>query len=160
MRNIKKFAALFLSAALIACSGCNGEETTEITSETKAPAQTDESGNVVTDENGDPIPAEPEEEKVWKVGFLYNGKVEDGSTAKIFENARAQVQRTLALDTCYMENVLVSDIPAAVYALEQDGCNIIVSCSPRFAKSIEKEAKSASDTYFINSGGRYDSKAA
>ena len=153
MKNIKKLAAIFLSAALIVCSGCNNEQPAESTSETDVPAQTDESGNIVTDENGDPIPAEPEEEKIWKVGFLYNGKVEDGSTAKVFENARAQIQRTLALDTCYMENVLVSDIPAAVYALEEDGCNIIVSCSPRFATSIEKEAKSAPETYFINFGG-------
>lgn len=153
MKSIKKLTAFFLSAALLACAGCNSEGTTEETSETTVPAATDESGNVITDEKGNPVPEEPEEEKIWRVGFLYNGDVDNGSTAKIFENTRAQLKRTLAVETCYIDDVLVSDIPAAVYELRENGCDIIVSCSPRFASSIEKEAKSASDTYFISFGG-------
>lgn len=153
MKSIKKLIALILSAATLICSGCSGGEAAESSAETTVPAATDESGNVITDENGNPVPEEPEEEKVWRVGFLYNGEVENGSTAKIFENARAQLKRTLAVETCYIENVLVSDIPAAVYELRENDCDIIVSCSPRFAASIEKEAKAAKDTYFISFGG-------
>lgn len=154
MKSIKKLTAFFLSAAMLICSGCNSGEPAESSAETTVPAATDESGNVITDENGNPVPEEPEEEKVWRVGFLYNGAVENGSTAKIFENARAQLKRTLAVETCYIENVLVSDIPAAVYELRENDCDIIVSCSPRFASSIEKEANAAKDTYFISFGGK------
>lgn len=157
MKSLKKYAAVLLCACfLLSAGGCDTEEEPAQTDENDPAltAVTDENGTPVTDEEGNMIAAEPEEEKtVYKVGFLYNLGVGEGATAKIFENARLQIEKTLGLETCYIENVLVSEIPAAVYALQEDGCNIIVSCSPRFNNSIVKEAKAATGTYFINFGG-------
>ena len=134
----------------------NGEPTFE-----KVPLQTravtDEAGKEVTDVNGNVIyeyTDEEEEPIVWKVGFIYGGEAADGATLTMFEIARGQIQKALGLDTCYMENVLVSDFPEAVNTLLDDGCNIIVSCSPKFASSVDKESRATStDTYFINFGG-------
>ena len=88
----------------------NGEPMmTEVPLETLA--VTDEEGNPVTDENGEQVyeyESLPEEEKIiYKVGFVYSGHVADGATNGAFEVARAQIERSLGLETCYVENVLV-----------------------------------------------------
>lgn len=156
MKKLKRYAALLLCVCLaVSAGGCNSEGEPAETDENDPvlTAVTDENGTPVTDEEGNMIADTPEEKTVYKVGFLYNLGVEEGSTAKVFENARMQLEKTLAVETCYIDNVLVSEIPAAVYELQEYGCNVIVSCSPRFSNSIVKEANAASDTYFINFGG-------
>lgn len=154
MKKMKKWISVLLTASLlVTAAGCNKDEP-ETTDDPAATAATDENGNPVTDENGNYVPAEPvEEETVYKVGFIYNNEVSDGSTNNIFENAREQIEKTLAVETCFLENVLVSEIPAAVRELQDHGCNIIVSCSSRFANSITKEANASVGTYYINFGG-------
>ncbi len=118
---------------------------------------TDENGEPKTDESGNTIyeyEELPEEEKtVYKVGFVYGGFVEDGATIKCFENARGQIEKVLGLETCYMENVLVSEFPEAVNVLKDDGCNIIIACSPKYANAVDKEARAAAGTYFLSFGG-------
>ncbi len=156
MINKKKLTAALMSCIMLfSVSSCNDDEVIGESGgeDPVLTAVTDENGTPVTDENGNMIPAEPVEEKVYKVGFIYNNEVEDGSTNVIFENAREQIERTLAIDTCYLENVLVSEIPAAVRSLQDNGCNIIISASARFNNAISKEAVSSSDTYYINFGG-------
>ncbi len=153
IKNKKWISAILAGVMLLSFSSCNNEGEEEVTDDPAATAATDESGNPVTDESGNMVPAEPVEEKVYKVGFLYNNEVSDGATAAIFENARDQLEKTLAVETCFIENVLVSDIPAAVRELQDNGCNIIVSCSSKFANSIAKEAQSSADTYYISFGG-------
>ena len=155
MKKAKKWISILLAGAMLtALSACdkNPEETTE-TQDPALTAVTDEEGNPVTDEEGNMIPAEPVEEKVYKVGFIYNNEVSSGSTNAVFENAREQIERTLAIETCYIENVLVSEVPTAVRELQDDGCNIIVSASAKFANSIAKEANASADTYYISFGG-------
>lgn len=120
-------------------------------------AMTNEDGTPVTDENGvqifeyETLPEEPE--IVYKVGFVYSGYVEDGATNGCFEVARAQIERSLGLETCYVENVLVSDFPEAVNTLQDEGCNIIVACSPKYGNSANKENKASAGTYYIAFGG-------
>ncbi len=155
MKKFLKGISLFMAFSLLAVSaGCNNEP--EVTTSEDDPvltAVTDENGTPVTDEEGNMIAAEPEEETIYKVGFIYNSAVEDGSTAAVFESSRDQLEKTLGIETCYLDNVLVSQIPSAVHTLQDNGCNIIVSASACFANSIEKEANGAYDTYFINFGG-------
>ncbi len=176
------FAVMMTTACLLVMPGCqNGEpeeevpmKTVPVTDEegnpvtddkgetvmTEVPletiAVTDEEGNPVTDENGEQVyeyEELPEEEKtVYKVGFVYSGYVADGATNGAFEVARAQIGRSLGLETCYVENVLVSQFPEAVSTLKDDGCNIIVSCSPKYASSAFRENKNSTDTYFISFG--------
>lgn len=178
-RNI--FAIMLTAVCALTFSGCNSEpeeevpmKTVAVTDEegnpvtddkgepvmTEVPletiAVTDEEGNPVTDENGEQVyeyEALPEEEKtIYKVGFVYSGFVSDGATNGAFEVARAQIERSLGLETCYVENVLVSEFPEAVNTLKDDGCNIIVSCSQKYANSAYKENKSSTDTFFISFG--------
>ena len=180
LRNIA--AALLTAVCALSFSGCNGEEeepvptkmvtfTNEfgeiVTEEGGEPALTDvpletipmtnEDGSPVTDENGEQVfeyETLPEEPKtVYKVGFVYSGYVDDGATNACFEVARAQIQRSLGLETCYVENVLVADFPQAVNTLQDEGCNIIVACSPKFGNSANKENKASSGTYYIAFGG-------
>lgn len=175
---MKKATALLLSLALMLVSGCGGDTPADTSDTTAATTGvpvtdengvqvtdvsgnpvyqvpvTDESGAQVTDENGNPVYEIPEEAPVYKVGFIYNNKLEDGATNKIFESARDEIERTLGLETCYIDESLVSDIPEAVFNLKEYGCNIIVSCSPMFANSITKEADVDKDTYFLNFGGK------
>ena len=182
-KKIGSISALIITAAcVLTFSGCSGDEpeeevpmkTVAVTDEegnpvtddkgepvmTEVPletvAVTDEEGNPVTDENGEQIfeyETLPEEEKIiYKVGFVYSGFVSDGATNGAFEVARAQIERSLGLETCYVENVLVSEFPEAVNALKDDGCNIIVSCSPKYANSAFRENKTSTDTYFISFG--------
>lgn len=173
---LKISMAFLLGLSIMLLSGCGGDNPEESAegSETTAPAVTDESGATVTDAEGNPVlmvpvtdesGAEvtdesgnivyevPEEEIIYKVGFIYNNKLENGATNKIFENARDQIERTVGLETCYIEESLVADLPAAVNNLKESGCNIIVSCSPIFANSIVKEADVDKNTYFLNYGG-------
>ena len=151
LKTRKWISVLLTGAMLVTLSGCEKEP--EVTDDPAITAATDENGNPVTDAEGNLVPAEPVEEEIYKVGFLYNNEVSDGATNAIFENAREQIEKTLAIETCYIENVLVSDIPAAVRELQDNGCNIIVSCSARFANSIAKEANASADTYYISFGG-------
>lgn len=155
MKKFLKGISISLAFVLIAvASGCNGEpEDTTATEDPVLTAVTDEEGNPVTDEEGNMIAAEPEEEIVYKVGFIYNNSVNDGSTAAIFESSRDQLERAVGVETCYLENVLVSEIPSAVRNLQDNGCNIIISCSSKFANSIQKEATASPDTYYISFGG-------
>ena len=186
-RKIRNTAAVLLAAScMLAFSGCNNEEEEPVPTKmvevtnldgevvtddkgepvmTEVPletiAMTDEEGNPLTDESGnqlfeyETLPAEPE--TVWKVGFIYSGFVDDGATNGCFEVARAQLERSLGIETCYIENCLVADFPNAVNTLQDEGCNIIVSCSPKFANSAAKEARATADTYYIAFGG--DSQA-
>lgn len=183
IRNFRKLAAAFLAAACVfASAGCSGEEeepvptkmvtmTNEfneiVTNENGDPVETDvplellpitdTNGSQLTDESGNPLfeyEKLPEEEKiVYKVGFVYSGYVDDGATNGCFEVARAQIERSLGLETCYVENVLVSEFPEAVDVLKEEGCNIIVACSPKFGNSASKEARGSADTYYLAFGG-------
>ena len=144
-KKFRKAAAVVIAAAcVLTFSGCDEEEEEEIPMKTVAVtnldgeivtddkgepvmtevpletvARTDEEGNLVTDENGEQVydyETLPEEPKtVWKVGFVYSGYVDDGATNGSFEVARAQLERSLGVDTCYVENVLVADFPDAVH---------------------------------------------
>lgn len=189
MKNIRRSAAVLLaSACVLSFSGCDEEpeetvptKTVPMTNEigevmtdeegvtlmTEVPLETivvtDDSGAPVTDESGETVyeyEKLPEEEKiVYKVAFVYSGYVEDGATNASFEVARAQIGKTLGLETAYMENVLVSDFPEAVNTLKDDGYNIIVACSPKYGNSAAKEARASHNTYFLAFGGDSQSGA-
>lgn len=164
MRNIKKkFLSLLLAGCLIITgTGCNngdgegeGEETAENTDYVTV---TDEDGNAVTDENGEVVTSSlvdlPEELEL-KVGFIYSGSAGGDSASKIFESARAEIERSLeGASTCYVEDVLVSQFPDATAALVNAGCNVIVSTSNKFSNAIHEEAEANSEVFFISFGGQ------
>lgn len=126
---------------IFAFSACSGGET-------ETSVSSDES-TVETDENGNEIVPEPPT----KVGFVYNGLIENGGTITLFEAARSQIEKALGLETCYIEGVLVNDYVEAVDLLVADGCNVIVSGSCKFANITTKSAQSHSKVKYISFGG-------
>ena len=119
---------------------------------------TNDAGEEVYDEQGVLVteyydPNEKPPEIVYKVGFVYGDTMSEGATHVSFEAARQQLEKTLGLETCYVENVLVGDFPDAVNVLQDEGCNIIVAASPKFASSVDKETRSGNMTYFLSFGG-------
>jgi basic membrane lipoprotein Med (substrate-binding protein (PBP1-ABC) superfamily) len=102
--------------------------------------------------DSEPDDAEPPEPAI-KVGFIYNGLLENGTVNKIFDGARLQLEKNLGVETCYIEGVLVRDFPKAVDTLKEHDVNVIVSCSDYFANSCDKAAGENVDIKFISFGG-------
>lgn len=153
----KKFLSILLAGCLL-FTGCSNEggdaETT--TDENKYVTVTDEEGNPVTDENGEVITsiegALPEEKEL-KVGFIYPERAGGDALSDVFEAARLEAMRVLGAKTYCVENVLVSQVEAATAVLVQEGCNVIVGASAKFANAIHDEAKANKKVYFISFGG-------
>lgn len=152
---LKSLAAAFLCCTML-FTGCNSDGDVAYV--------TDEYGDTVTDESGNPVPeTEPEETTVTedenaplavKVGFVYGEEVDNSTQIPLYENARQQLERSLGIETCYIENALVGDFTEAVNALKEDGCNVIVSCGNKFNNSIKKESTAdETDTWYISLGG-------
>ncbi|MCM1299806.1 MAG: BMP family ABC transporter substrate-binding protein [Firmicutes bacterium] len=153
----KKILAILLAGCLL-FTGCNNEtDDPEATDEEpKYVTVTDEEGNAVTDENGEVVTsiegAKPEEKEL-KVGFIYPESAGGDALSDVFEAARLEAMRVLGAKTYYVENVLVSQVEAATAALVQEGCNVIVGASAKFANAIHDEATANSKVYFISFGG-------
>lgn len=152
----KKFSAILLAGCLL-LTGCNNDAEPEVTTdENTYVTVTDEEGNAVTDENGEVVTsiegAKPEEKEL-KVGFIYPERAGGDALSDVFEAARLEAMRVLGAKTYYVENVLVSQVEAATAALVQEGCNVIVGASAKFANAIHDEAAANSKVYFISFGG-------
>lgn len=151
---MKKVLSMFLIICCIFCfTACGGDGTEEITSDGVSSDGVSSDGvssdGIKSDGTDDPNQAI----KV-KMGFIYSGDAESRTLNAIFEIARQQVEKALGVETCYIENVLVSDFEKAVEILtEEEKCNVIVSCNNRFANAAEKSAKNSPDTRFISYGG-------
>lgn len=128
--NPKKLFAAFLAACLaLTITGCNnGESKPDETSET----------------------SETEEAPI-KVGYIYHGSADDGRS-KEFDIQRKQAQSHSSVETCYIENVMVSDFEAAVKKLNDAGCGTIVSTNPIFSNALTATAGKYMNVNFIGYG--------
>ena len=158
MKKTKLLSLLLAGCMLLA--GCSGGEESpegEVTTNGDTIVEvTDADGEVVTDDNGDPvteiIPAEPVEKEL-TVGFIYSGKASGNAAAGYFEAARAEAERVLGAKTYYIEDVLVSQFEQATAALVDKGCNVIVSTDARFVNAVADEAKANNKVQFVSFGG-------
>ncbi len=153
----KKILAIFLAGCLL-FTGCNNEPAEpETTTDGKTYVTvTDAEGNPVTDENGEAVTSvegEKPKEKELKVGFIYSGSAGGDALSDVVEAARQEAMRVLNAKTYYVEHVLVSQFADATAALVDEGCNIIVGASARFANAVYDEAKANNKVYFISIGG-------
>ncbi|MDE6726090.1 MAG: BMP family ABC transporter substrate-binding protein [Ruminiclostridium sp.] len=149
----------FLLAGCLLLAGCSGgdEPETEVTTDGNTYVDvTDANGEVVTDDNGNPvtevIPAVPVEKEL-VVGFIYSGKAGGNAAADYFEAARGEAERVLGAKTYYIEDVLVSQFEQATAALVDKGCNVIVSTDARFVNAVSDEAKANNKVQFVSFGG-------
>lgn len=129
--NPKKLFAAFLAVCMaLTISGCNGggESTSGETSET----------------------SEAEEAPI-KVGYIYHGSADEGRSAE-FDAQRKKAQSHSTVETCYIENVMISDFEAAVKMLADEGCGTIVSTNPVYANVLTSTAGKYMNINFIGYG--------
>lgn len=87
-----------------------------------------------------------------KVGYIFKESVSGNSyTAQICEQRKRASNRS-SVETCYIENVALSDFEDAVKVLVDAGCTDIVSCSHTYANVLNSTARKYLDINFISMG--------
>lgn len=87
-----------------------------------------------------------------KVGYIFRESAsESGFAAQLCEQ-RDRASTRSSVETCYIENVTLTDFEGAVKALSNDGCTDIVACSPTYANVLNAVAKKYLDLNFISIG--------
>jgi hypothetical protein len=92
-------------------------------------------------------------EKVHKVGLVYSGPLFGSTHNMMWEAARQQLERNENIETCYVENVFVSNFREAVDLLVDRGVTIIVSTNHAFFEIAEVVSLSHKEVMFISFGG-------
>lgn len=87
-----------------------------------------------------------------KVGYIFRENVESNSFAAQLCQQRERASNRSSVDTCYIENVSLTDFEEAVKKLSAAGCTDIVSCSPTYANMLDSVAKNYLDLNFISFG--------
>lgn len=128
----KKIPALLLAACMvISLAGCNGE----------------------SDSSSDSNSSDAVEEVVYhKVGYIFAGAVEDGTTIGEMNEQRIKASNRSSVDTCYIENVTVSDFETAVKQLASAGCTDIVAASHTYANILSSVSSKYMNLNFIGYG--------
>ena len=160
MKKYKLFSLILAGSMLLtACNG-GGDDAESTTTTEPYVTVTDDEGNPVTDDNGEVVTSIISlipQEKELNVGFIYPGVAGGDAVSQIFESARVQAERVLNANTCYVENVLVSQFEAATAQLVSNGCNVIIAASSRYANAAYEEARANTRVYFISIGGNKNS---
>lgn len=87
-----------------------------------------------------------------KVGYIFKESVSDNSyTAQICDQRKRASNRS-SVETCYIENVSLSDFEEAVKVLVDAGCTDIVSCSQTYTNVLSSTARKYLDINFISMG--------
>lgn len=136
---LKKLSAMLaLCLMLGSFSGCKGDEgssTAEGTAET-----------------GDST-AEAEEEII-KIGYVFNGSCDVDSYSAQANAQRIAASEYTTIESCYIDNVNITDLSTAVGALIDDGCSYIISDSWLFNNALSDVAGKNMDVNFISHGAR------
>ena len=137
---MKKTSVLLALCLMLGCAtGCKGGD--EGSGETAE--GTSESGEVTA-----------EAEDIIKVGYIFNGEVDiDGYSAGANADRLAASGYT-NVESCYIDNVNISDFSAAVNKLVDDGCSYIVSGSWLYTNVLTDVAGKNMDVNFISYGAR------
>lgn len=129
----KKLPALLLAACMvISLAGCNGESESSSDS-----SDTSDIG---------------EEIVYHKVGYIFAGKVEDGTTVGEMNEQRIKASNRSSVDTCYIEGVAISDFETAVKQLASAGCTDIVAASHIYSNIISSVSSKYMNLNFIGYG--------
>lgn len=127
-----KILSVALSAVmLIGLTGCSGS--------------TDEESSSDSSETSD----SEEQTVVHKVGYIFRESVADGGFAAQMCEQRERASNRSGVDTCYIDNVPLSDFEGAVKALADAGCTDIVACSAAYDNIAASVAKKYLDLDFI-----------
>ena len=128
-----RYLAVFLTMCMLICfTGCdNGEGEDPSSSDT---SQTEEPTNY------------------HKVGFIFAESVDSLNFSSMINDQRILASNRCSMDTCYVENVTISEFENAVKKLADAGCTDIVSCSSFFTNVCRIMAGKYMNLNFINYG--------
>lgn len=134
---LKKISAMLALCVMVGCfSGCNGEST-------QSAAETGEAGT-----------AEAVDEEIIKVGYIFMGECDEpGATMDANEQRLAAAMYT-DVQSCYIDNVTITDFAQAVEKLVEDGCTYIVSANSRYTNVLTDVAGKNMNINFISYGSR------
>ncbi len=130
---IKRIAAAFLAACVTLClAGCDG----------------DTSSSELSDSSG----SEEEQKAIHKVGYIFNSEVDDPGFACDMNAQRLNAANRSSMETCYIDNVSITDFEKAVKALVDAGCTDIVSGSSVYSSMLSTISNKYMDVNFIGYG--------
>lgn len=109
-------------------------------------------GNDDSSSDSSDVSGDDEQIEVHKVGYIFRENIEDGGFAAQMCEQRERASNRSSVDTCYIDNVTLTDFEGAVQALSAAGCTDIVSCSPAYANVVNSVAKKYLDLNFISFG--------
>ncbi len=87
-----------------------------------------------------------------KVGYIFREDASKSGFAAQLREQRERASNRTSMDTCYIDNVTLTDFENAVKALADNGCTDIVSCSPAYINVLDSAAKKYLDLNFISFG--------
>ncbi len=128
---IKSIAFILAMCMLMCFTGCAGGEETSSSSDT---SQTGDQG------------------EYHKVGFIFSGKADGANFTAQMNEQRIMASNRSSMDTCYIENVAISDFETAVKKLASAGCTDIVSCSSIFTNVARVISNKYMNINFISYG--------
>lgn len=135
---LKKLSAMLALCVMIGCfSGCNGDSAQQSTTET-----------------GEAGTAEVEEEEIIKVGYIFMGECDDPSATMDANEQRLAAAMHTDVQSCYIDNVTITDFAKAVDKLVEAGCTYIVSANSRYTNILTEVAGKNMNINFISYGAR------
>lgn len=130
---LKRIAAAFMAVCVTLClAGCDGDE-----------------GSSSSDGSSG---SEDEQRIQHKVGYIFNGEVDNLGFSSDMNAQRLHAANRTSVETCYIDNVSITDFERAVKTLVDAGCTDIVSGSSIFANKLSTISNRYMDINFIGYG--------
>ncbi len=134
---LKKISAMLALCMMIGCfAGCNGDSAQSTTG-------TGEAGT-----------SEAEEDEIIKVGYIFMGDCDEPSVTMDANEQRLAASMHTDVQSCYIDNVTITDFPQAVDKLVEDGCTYIISANSRYTNMLTDVAGKNMNINFISYGAR------
>lgn len=131
---IKCFSAILAALCLVVCiAGCDG-------------------GTGSSDSSSDSSNSEENTKPPHKVGYIFHDKVDEPTFSAEMNYQRVLAANRSSMDTCYIDNVSITDFEAAVRKLAEAGCTDIVSGSSVFASMLGSISNKYMNINFIGYG--------
>lgn len=142
MSSVKiKFLSILLAAALaFGLTGCSKE--------------TNDSSD---SSDSDSVSGEEIQTVYHKVGYIFNKPVNSGSFTEQISNQRINASNRSSVDTCYIDNVSITDFENAVEQLVSAGCTDIVSTSIVYVNMLKSVSSKYLNINFISFGSTNNS---
>lgn len=92
------------------------------------------------------------DEQPRKVGYIFHGSGDNGSFSAEMNVQRVKASNRSSMDTCYIDNVSISDFESAVKQLISVGCTEIVSGCAIYANTLSSLSSKYMNINFISYG--------